>query len=103
MKISIRDAYPQIFVDVWKEKVSLKQLGKLKFSPSNIGTLTNISTTEYKKQCQMLRSLWQNKTITQINHRYLASAAHISPTFQKFCCKIEIAVKIKWLFASGCD
>ena len=35
--------------------------------------------------------------VKQILARNLASATHILPTFEIFCCKIEIAEKIKWL------
>ena len=34
------------------------------------------------------------KAISQIDHSYLGSTKHISPTFQIFCCKIEIADEI---------
>ena len=43
------------------------------------------------------------KTISQINHRYVASTTNISFSYQIFCCKIKIAEKIKWLFAFGFD
>ena len=33
------------------------------------------------------------KTISQIDHSYLASTTHILQTFQNFCCKIKIAEK----------
>ena len=45
----------------------------------------------------------QTKIISQINHRYLESATHSLPIFQFFCCKIEIAEKMKWLFACRCN
>ena len=45
----------------------------------------------------------QNIMARIVDSSYLASTTHISPSFQVFCCKIEIVEKIKWPFASGCN
>ena len=98
-RILICDAVSQFNDGAYKENVSLTQgCKKIMHSPSTkIAAANNVT-----RSCVKCHNHWEKRETSQTNYRYQASTSHNSPSFQVFCCNIEIAENIKQLFASVC-